>query len=921
MQGHTRASISEQYNASGSQIVTLSEDAARIWDAETGELLHILEGHTSFVYLAQYNASGSQILTASRDGTAIIWDAGTGVLLHTLQGLDNIWTAQFNVMGMQIVTATGGKTARIWDAETGELLHILEGHTSFVTSAQYNASGSQIVTASDDGTAKIWDAETGELLHTLQGHVDFVRSAQFNTSGSQIVTASNDSTARIWDAETGELLHTLQGHTDRVQLAQFNVTGSQIVTASLDNTAKIWDTETGELLHTLQVYTYNIPSASNNATGMQILIACLGNTAKIWDAQTGELLHTLQGHTGWVNSAQFSPSGNHIITTGGDHKTIIWDAQTGKQLYTRLQLKNNDWLVYDEHYRFDGSPGGIDQLYLVCGLEVIDLNQVKDSLYVPGLVSQIMSGNKEIMLHDKPVAKLEDLNICELTPLVEPMEGNKGDLLRYRILPRKGGLGNIEMYINNNLTYTYSKSQLQKEAKTKNYILEINTDTLQRYLMGKQGQNNPIQIKPLIERGSIYGRGVGGYISKTTSEQSPKFIGVFVGVNDYNNPNKDRNNAAYYTNLSYAEADAESMATAMEQSARTLFEDSVLIYRITQESNTTPNKPELEKVFAEISQKAKSEDILYVFFAGHGGIPEGSQNPNGEVRFMLHQASKYNPMSSSFGMSDIKDWMHPQKIKAQKRVLVFDACHSGQFIQDMTQYAFRGDKDEAWKKKQLDKLKDQTGMLILAASADDQSSYEDDQLKHGVMTYHLLKQIKETQQDTTLILDNWFGQSSEGVKFYVDRKYPRSNNGDDAPVQTPQMFGRGDFGVGMVTQEVRNSIQLNKVKTLIGRIQLNDATNSILTKEPKFKEILHEQIRKQLDGNRYEFNPEADYERLGYTIPNCSMFWMNNSSINTYTIRYQGKDVQVNIPPFNTKDPKEIAKKIAESIVKEIEKN
>ena len=84
---------------------------------------------------------------------------------------------------------------------------------------------------------------------------------------------------------------------------------------------------------------------------------------------------------------------------------------------------------------------------------------------------------------------------------------------------------------------------------------------------------------------------------------------------------------------------------------------------------------------------------------------------------------------------------------------------------------------------------------------------------------------------------------------------------------------------------------------------------------------MSEQIRKQLDGNQYEFNPEADYERLGYTITSGTMFWVNNLSINTYTLRYQGKDLkQVTIPQFTTKDPKEIAMKIAESIVKEIQK-
>ncbi len=86
--GHTQRVISAAYNASGSRIVTASSDkTARIWDAQTGELLHTLQGHTGRVLSAQYNASGSQIVTSSYDGTARIWDAETGELLHTLRGI------------------------------------------------------------------------------------------------------------------------------------------------------------------------------------------------------------------------------------------------------------------------------------------------------------------------------------------------------------------------------------------------------------------------------------------------------------------------------------------------------------------------------------------------------------------------------------------------------------------------------------------------------------------------------------------------------------------------------------------------------------------------------------------------------------------------------------------------------------------
>lgn len=582
-----------------------------------------------------------------------------------------------------------------------------------------------------------------------------------------------------------------------------------------------------------------------------------------------------------------------------------------------LELRNNDWLAYDEHYRFTGSPGGIEQLYMVCGLEIIDLNQVKDSLYVPDLISQLMNGAEEIMMNDKPVAKLEDLHICELTPLVKPKESDNPKKLRYEIIPRKGGLGKTELYINGNLTYTYDTSNLNpqknKEGKTV-YLLEIDTDSLQTYAIGEKGHKNSIQIKPMIERGAIYGRGAGGYIEKSTDEKSPKFIGVFIGVNDYNNPEK-KSNSNYYTNLDYAEKDALDLSKAIAHSAKSLFQDSVLIYNVTSQSNRPATKKELEVVFEDIGSKAKSSDVLYIFFAGHGDIPKVAANLESEVRFMLHQSTKTNPMSTSFGMSELRTWLNPQKIKAQKRVFVFDACHSGQVIEDFNKYAFRGNKDDAWREKQLDKLKDQSGLLIMAAAADNESSYEDPQLQHGVLTYHLLKDLKEHAQDTQVIMRQWFDQSKQEVESYVLRKYGSPGTDDAAPIQSPKIFGSGDFALGLSTETLRATIDLASVKTVLGSIQFTDATGSIVAAEPNMVGLIEAEIRKRIDGNKIEFNPKADYGQIGYTIQSGTMVWVGGVSINTYTIRFKGKDMEiVVIPQFAAKKPVDIAIRIAKSI-------
>ncbi len=97
---------------------------AKIWDAQTGELLHTLKGHNSFVYSAQYNASGSQIVTAEDE------------------------------------------TAKIWDAQTGELLHTLQGHNGWVNSAQFSPSSNHIITTGSDHKTIILDAQTGKQLYT-----------------------------------------------------------------------------------------------------------------------------------------------------------------------------------------------------------------------------------------------------------------------------------------------------------------------------------------------------------------------------------------------------------------------------------------------------------------------------------------------------------------------------------------------------------------------------------------------------------------------------------------------------------------------------------------------------------------------------------------------------------------------------------
>ncbi len=911
LSGHTVKISSTVFNQNGKLALTTFEDStARFYEVNTGKHLQVLSGHTGQLESAVFSPDGKLALTASYDKTARIYDVSTGKELQVLSGhTDRINSAVFSPDGKLALTASWDSTARIYEVSTGKELQVLSGHTEGITSAEFSPDGKLALTASGDSTARIYEVSTGKQLQVLSGHKDWVRSAVFSPypDGKLALTASEDSTARIYEVSTGKELRVLKGHKNVINSAVFSPNGKLALTASWDNTARIYEVNTGKELQALSGHTGWVNSAVFSPDGKLVLTASWDNTARIYEVSTGKELQVLSEHS-WLFYAIFSPDGKTILTTGDDHKTILWDVATGKALYTRLQLEGNDWLVYDENYRFDGSIGAIEKLYLTCGLEVIDLAQVKDSLWVPGLVEKIMN-KEEILINDRPAPKLSDLNICDLTPVIEPLENGDKGLYRYKIIPRNGGLGETEVYINGNLTYKFKPEQLVKKREQNKdiYYLSFSSDTLQGFLTGDKGNDNPILVKAKVKGSGIYGRGVVLGIKKQTDKETPKFFGLFIGVNDYGNPNKEQSELRY-RNLDFAAKDANDLSKAVEGTARNLFKQDCYIYNLTGTgtAENIPTKANIQKALKEIGEKAKASDILYIFFAGHGDIPEGRGEK--EIRFILHNADKKNLKSSSFGVDELSEWCHPKQIKAQKRVFVFDACHSGQIINQTMAFNGRGD-DEATRIRQLDKLKDKNGMMILAAAADNESAYEDETLNQGVLTYHLLDAMKK-EKDTSLIIRQWFDEAIEGVK-----EYSRANRNK----QEPNSFGDGRFEIGNINEQVRAGIDITCPKTRVAMCILSDPTGEAETLYPAFKEKINTYFANNSSRGNFVLSKNLD---KAYRVEGSYILMKNKINIR-YKVFFGDKQVgeAISLPEIKkSKTEDELVQIVTQSIQSELER-
>ena len=148
----------------------------------------------------------------------------------------------------------------------------------------------------------------------------------------------------------------------------------------------------------------------------QIITTSDEGEIKFYDAETGSLVRELKLHGVKLATIRFSPDGKKIFTLLRDNTIKIWDNETGIELFTFLSIGAEDYLILDKDNHFDGSEAARKQLYFTCGTEVIELDQLKDQLWVPNLSERILSG--EVI----NAAKLSDLNICNLTPVVDTIE-------------------------------------------------------------------------------------------------------------------------------------------------------------------------------------------------------------------------------------------------------------------------------------------------------------------------------------------------------------------------------------------------------------------------------------------------------------------------------------------------------------------
>ena len=325
---------------------------AKLWNADTGELVHALDGHKVEVTAVAFSPDDRTVYTGDSNGRGVLWNCETGEQLFRLNWhTSKVAAARFSPDGKRLLTASDDKNVCQWNvsnlatdpASVVPIESLQLKHPDSVISLEISADGTRALTACLDGKLRTWDATNAKLLRTFNSASSPVSTATLSQDGRRAISVhAEDRVVRMWDAETGKPLQNAAAATNA--LLDFNKLGGLVWSARFSNDsnslltvggneARLWDMSreaVGENLSEIMSFSPHAAVASANFSpdGRHIVTAGWDNSARIWDAATGASERKLVGgHSSYVNSAVFSPKGEYVLTASDDRTAKLWDAE------------------------------------------------------------------------------------------------------------------------------------------------------------------------------------------------------------------------------------------------------------------------------------------------------------------------------------------------------------------------------------------------------------------------------------------------------------------------------------------------------------------------------------------------------------------------------------------------------------------
>lgn len=206
---------------------------------------------------------------------------------------------------------------------------------------------------------------------------------------------------------------------------------------------------------------------------------------------------------------------------------------------------------------------------------------------------------------------------------------------------------------------------------------------------------------------------------------------AFIGVNDYDDQ---------FPSLEFCADDARELASVFSELSTASGDQDGPLIRLLIDSDgdrlLRPTRANIIRAVEDITNRAKADDRLVFGFFGHG------MEYQGQSYLVPLDAIDGRPEDTAISLSWIARTL--SLCKARFKLLLVDACHSG---------TLRGrDGTNAMSEQFRNSLQAfgaSEGWAVFASSKQNERSYDDPDLGHGVFSYHLIQGLRGAATDRT----------------------------------------------------------------------------------------------------------------------------------------------------------------------------
>lgn len=804
----------------------------KLWDLKTGRQIKILRGYAQQVTVIDSNPIYPKLASGNFDHTVKIWDfSGENPILQSLTGHEDIVVSlNFHPNGKLLVSSDNFlhneywltfpqnpyskpdvnkylnaylkprslKSIKVWNIMDGKAIQSLVRSNNAAGRATYGGDINpritevhfpKYVTFSPDGrmiahgikrgNVHIFDTQTGKQIHTFfdtsitskntkkpnyrKPHIDGIAAFTFHPNGQQLI-GDNE----IWDIDSEKKVRTIpdfsvDGNTGMLAINRdgsliagtcsggFSARGAICLKDMVGSKKrqKPLQTKNNNHVNTIIFHPKKNILAAGYENGMIIL----------WDADNRKKIRRFSGQDSVpINSLSFNANGDILYSSSFDAQIKLWNVKDGRQLASLIAVNNKDYVIFTPDHYYMATKEGLKGVAFRIGNKTYPFEQFDLKLNRPDIVlQQIGYASKKItdmyyQAYKKRLKRLEidekelgyDLHLPEINIISNdiPLFTESSQLnFSIKAYDSKYLLDRINIWVNDVPIYGKKGIDLKpRRTMTEQRIIDLKlSDGLNKIQVSALNRSGAESLKETFQ------------IHRKPASLSSKILLVAIGAGKYHQDDRD---------LKYAAKDAMDIVKLFTDKT-----DNILVFEFINDEVNRANI--LAKKFA--LNQTNVNDAVIIYYAGHGLLDD-------DCNYFLatYDTDFNNPSSKGLAYEELEDLF--DGIPARNRLLLIDACHSGEvdkdelmkrknnnnFVENVLSQHSNNDRgrvlnlgkpklglENSFKLMRMlfADIRRRTGATVIAAAGGTEYAYEKEQLKNGVFTHCLLTGLKENNAD------------------------------------------------------------------------------------------------------------------------------------------------------------------------------